>query len=187
MTARIPPNLQRTVDAMVLAALNGGSPRPDGLDKVSVWAEDNPDESGFNSGVYDSFLALPRLSHIREAFFGDNLRDEANLSDDAAITDTERILFMRRVLIGVFEEGMGDADHEFSCSAVPLRSTSGHTAVLGYGVTGYSFTGVETRWFGLFTDTNAFRQSLIQLGWMTGIAEFDGLSSASKLELWHFD
>jgi hypothetical protein len=89
-----------------------------------------------------------RLGHLVPidrlgAWFNDQqLADQDDLSDDEfeAITDQQRLAFARRVL-----SDLGDwLDADLHPGLLALNVTDGKTEiVVGYGITGYSFSGID--------------------------------------------
>jgi hypothetical protein len=93
-------------------------------------------------------VPLDRLGH----WFNDqNLAEHEDLNDDQfeAITDQQRLAFARRVLSDI-----GDwLDADLHPGLLALSVTDGKTEIfVGYGITGYSFSGIEVECIGYGRD-----------------------------------
>jgi hypothetical protein len=89
-------------------------------------------------------VPFDRLGH----WFNDqNLAEHEDLNDEQfeAITDPQRVVFARRVL-----SDLGDwLDADLHPGLLALSVTDGKTEiVLGYAITGYSFSGIEVSYVG---------------------------------------
>lgn len=95
-----------------------------------------------------------------DIWFNDqNLAENEDLNDDQfeAITDQQRLAFARRVL-----QNIGDwLDADLHPGLLALSVTDGKTEiVLGYAITGHSFSGIEVRYVGYGRDQTALCENL---------------------------
>ena len=94
---------------------------------------------------------LVPVDRLNVWFNDQNLADHEDLNDDQfdAITDQQRLEFARRVL-----HNLGDwLDADLHPGLLALAVTDGKTEiVIGYAITGYSFSGIEIRCIGYGRD-----------------------------------
>ena len=92
-------------------------------------------------------------------FNDQNLAEHEDLSDEQfeAVNDNQRLAFARSVL-----QNIGDwLDADLHPGLLALSVTDGKTEiVLGYAITGYSFSGIEVRYVGYGRDQTALCENL---------------------------
>jgi hypothetical protein len=151
---------------------------------VASWCEVHSEEAGLHTGeTGDSFTAVHPETEA-DSFSDDELRDHLNLPDETTISDSQRVEYMRRHLAAILDGETMDADvHPTGCT-IRLRSTKGREACLGYEIRGYSFSGVEVTWLGVFASETALRENFKSRGFLTSIEECNALDDQFLLTLW---
>ena len=126
------------------------------------------------------FLAK-RWNDIAANFSDDELRNRRGWSDRRKVTDVDRMAEIRyRVRQAVTTT---DAEQEwFMCGGLPIRSTAGRDAVLGFGYYEWAF-GPDYTWFGVFDDDEEFRDWMRRSDWCTGVGDLKALGDR-VLGLW---
>lgn len=109
------------------------------------------------------------------------LRDRRGWSDRRKVTDADRMAEIRyRVRQAVTT---ADVDQEwFMCGGLPIRTTAGRDAVLGFGYYEWAF-GPDYTWFGVFDDDEEFRDWMRRSDWCTGLNDLRVLGP-SALDMW---
>jgi hypothetical protein len=118
---------------------------------------------------------------IAENFTDDALRDRREWSDARKVTDVDRMAEIRYLV----RQAVTTIDAEqawFMCGGLPIRSTGGREAVLGFGYFESGF-GPDCTWFGVFDDDEEFRDWMRRSEWCTGMADLKALGDRA-LEMW---
>jgi hypothetical protein len=177
-----PGTLQPDVDALVAAAQKGvAPPLPESFARVTAWCEADDDESGVLQGAdggEGSYVVwrghtLPRCSDDEWA---DNI-------DPEDVTDDDRIGHIMITLRGVFEGDFAD-DYPMAAS-IPIRSTLGKEACLGYVLSGGGYMGgLAVTWSGAYRSERAFLAALRREGALISLRDAKRLSRGELLEFW---
>jgi hypothetical protein len=181
----LPFEFQRLID-QVIGRFDGRDPMADDLEFVELteWLADRAEDLG----VFDS--ETPTITPIIPEAETANLSDELlaeSLDDpeDVLIDDDRRVAFVTahlRDLIG--GEIAVDGNYHPACGLARLQATDGRVAWVAYGVRGYSITGIEVDWYGLFAGRDAFTSHLKGRGWLLDLADVEHLSREQCLALW---
>jgi hypothetical protein len=179
------PGIQKHVDRLL--RLYDGSQRLDAHPSfhfVTSWCEAHPDEAGlYSDETGDSFIAVDPAGEGDE-FVDDEGRDRLSLSDDAPVTDAQRVSHIRSHLERILDGDAMDADvHPTGCT-IRIRSTKGREAFLGYELRGYSFSGVEVAWLGLFDGIDDLRAFFRRRGFLTSVEDSRALDDQALLGWW---
>jgi hypothetical protein len=179
------PGIQKHVDRLVKALDDNDQLRAHpSLHFVASWCEVHSEEAGLYTGeTGDSFTAVHPDAE-KDSFSDDQLRNRLDLADDAPVSDSQRVEYMRRYLTAILDGETMDADvHPTGCT-IRLRSTKGREACLGYEIRGYSFSGVEVTWLGVFSSESALREHFKSRGFLTSMEECDALDDRILLAFW---
>jgi hypothetical protein len=151
---------------------------------VTSWCEVHPDEAGLYSGdTGASFIAVNPAGE-KDLFTDDELREHLSLSEATPIRNDMRVSYVLRHLEKILEGVSMDADvHPTGCT-IRLLSTKGREAFLGYELRGYSFSGVQLTWFGVFDGIDDLRADFQRRGFVTSVEECRALDPRSLLALW---
>jgi hypothetical protein len=126
------------------------------------------------------FLAMG-WQDIATNFSDDELRDRRGWSDQRKVTDADRMAEIRYLVRQAVTTT--DAEQElFMCGGLPIRSTAGREAVLGFGYYEWAF-GPDYTWFGVFNDDEEFRDWMRRSDWCTGVNDLKRLGD-SALQMW---
>ena len=102
---------------------------------------------------------LVPVDRLNVWFNDQNLAEYEDLNDEQfeAITDQQRLAFARRVL-----QNLGDwLDADLHPGLLALSVTDGKTEILiGYAITGYSFSGIEVKCIGYGRDQDSLCKNL---------------------------
>ena len=181
----LPFEIQRLVD-LVVGRFDGHDPLADDRTFVELtdWLADRADELG----VFDP--DEPTISPIIPEAETANLSDELLLeslddAEDVLVGDDRRVAFVTAHLRDlVTGEIAVDGDYHPACGMAQLRASDGKVAWVAYGVRGYSITGIEIDWFGLFASRDAFISYLKRRGWLLDLEDVERLSREQRLALW---
>ncbi len=181
----LPFEAQRLVDAL-LTRFDGRDPLVDDPQFIELteWLAERAEESG----LFDP--DGPTITPIDPTAETANLSDELLLEslddpDDVLIDDDRRVAFVTAHLRDlVTGEIAVDGNYHPACGLEPLRASDGTVALIGFGIRGYSITGIELEWFGLFEDRAAFVRSLRERGWLLEVDDVERLGREAKLALW---
>ncbi len=176
-------NLSRTMQSEVAELLrdwNGQDTLRDhpAFLRLIVWCDEHGKPFDEGGGDGEGFSAL-NLAHLGEYFCDETLRDYEGLNEAEPITRDERIAYMRNRLASWFEDDL-DADVHPICLVLRVRGGN-RSAFLGCRIRGYSFSGVECTWDGMFNSEDAYRLWLRERGYLTRIQEFDARDPEEKL------
>jgi hypothetical protein len=151
---------------------------------VTSWCEAHPEEAALYTGeAGDSFIAV-HPSGEQDVFTDDDLRKHLSLPDRAVITNDMRLSYIHDHLEKILDGQTTDTDvHPVGCT-IRMRSTKGREAFLGYELRGYSFSGVQLTWLGVFEGIDDLRTAFRARGFVTSVEECRALDPASLPALW---
>ena len=104
------------------------------------------------------FLTPIPIDSIRECLTDESLREALRLNDAEDITDEDRRKYAHSSIKSLFNNP--DADAYAMTVARPITDSSGRTALVTYEVSGYSFSGVDYCFCGVFPDEESALESI---------------------------
>jgi hypothetical protein len=155
-----------------------GADVPEDLEYLQDWLMENCEDDLYQ--VADGDLAIP-LRYLGTRLNDEDLRNAWELEPDAPITEEMRLKFARERL-GLMAE---DPDFDFCPGVRPFRieRADGQSAILAFGIRGYSFTGIEFEWYGVFADWESVVQRMQGDDYVL-VSALDAVSDEDLLAHW---
>lgn len=157
----LPPEVQEAIDRVVAGWTRDRIDLQD-LRIVTQYLEDHggvSEGAGEEIGLYLSpYSAVNILDSVDPDVVADHHGLEEGERPNRAQTD--------EYLESQVEQAIDDADISYAFSAFAIRATDGDSLVLVATITGYSFSGVTTHWYGPYADTEEFVALLRKAHWI---------------------
>lgn len=164
-------HLQEAIDRVVAAVHKGVEPADEDIDAIrNDWEDDI-------FGRTDYITNGISLDNLQSRFNDQNLSESEDIELDE-ITDESRIDFARERI--VVESSDFDSDFSPAFRGGIIKSTNGFDAWIVFSVTGYSFSGIDISFEGVFTSEDAFRKSVRKGGTLL-TDEVDTIEGTKKL------
>ena len=164
-------HLQEAIDRVVASIHVGIEPAKDDIETIrNDWEDDI-------FGRTDYITNGISLDSLQSRFNDQNLSESEGVELDE-ITDESRIDFARERI--VVESSDFDSDFSPAFRGGIIKSTNGFDAWIVFSVTGYSFSGIDISFEGVFTSEDAFRNS-VRKGGALLTDEVDTIEGTKKL------
>ena len=108
MSTKLPPNLQKIIDAAVLHLWDKRMPEPD-LTQLIGWLE----SEGWNDVVKGLIACYVYVSEVIEVLNDETLMEFTDITDRKSIKNSDRIIFARKHIETLISESM-DSFHSIS-------------------------------------------------------------------------
>ncbi len=176
---RPPAEPQVWIDTLLedpeLAAFPEASPA---YEQLTRWYEEHESE---HDCLGEAISQTPpgHFNASRPEFLCDWRSDEevieaAGLPSRTEITDQQRLEYLDKQAKRYFEEEIDmDSDAVPACAVLPIQSSDGREAVLGFGIRGGP--GTITTWYGIFSSLRQFRGWMRNEGYLTCYADYKAL------------
>ena len=181
----LPFEIQLLVDRLV-ARFDGTDPlaTDPGLIELGEWLEDARDDLTEHWDGEPSFA--PIIPEAETANLSDQILAESREeTEEVVIDDDARVEFVTRHLRDLLTgEVAPDGDYHPACGFRRLRASDGRTVLIAYGLRGYSFSGTQLEWLGLFESPDRFRARQRRAGWLFDLGDLEAMSRERKLAIW---